>query len=713
MQAGDRSEGTGALFPRPRSLQRLDPTRRSATPLRTHADPSLPPQGYVLSVDDEDALLVHADDAGRRYGLQTVEQLRDADGTLPHVRVEDHPDVTTRGFMLDVSRDRVPTRATLDRLVALLARCRYDHLQLYVEHTFAYVEHEDVWRDASPLTPDDLRWLEARCAAEGIELAANQNCFGHMGRWLALDRYRDRAECPDGAELLPGFRWPPGVLAPTEDNARFVLDLVREQTAALRSRTINVGCDETFELGRGASAARVATEGVGAVYLEHLLRIVGPLMDEGRSVQFWGDVVGHHPDLASRLPDGDVTALVWNYEAPDRPPVELDPFVARIMSELGIDLTSPTDFASLLAPFLERGVTAWVVPGTSSWNSLVGRLDNARANLLDAAIAARDAGVGGLLVADWGDNGHHQPPSVSDPAIAYGGAVAWCADTNADLDLAPVLDDLLQDEAGVLGDVLVRIGGAASRTGAATFNVSPLVPPLVPEVPDLSDGRSDPDAVRAVVADLERALADLGSARPGGTDGALVVDELRVATGLARQGALRLLDGLGAPLVARPDLRAELATLVDGYRSTWLARSRPGGLADSVALLERALERSELSGFDPVTPGNLPTACGTVRTRGKGASMWIIWALIIGLLAGFIARALVPGPDPMGVLGTLVLGLVGSLIGGFLGWLLFGRDADDGALQLSGIIGSIIGAVIALLIFRAITKGRSGTPTRV
>ena len=93
--------------------------------------------------------------------------------------------------------------------------------------------------------------------------------------------------------------------------------------------------------------------------------------------------------------------------------------------------------------------------------------------------------------------------------------------------------------------------------------------------------------------------------------------------------------------------------------------------------------------------------------------MWIIWALIIGLLAGFIARALVPGPDPMGVLGTLVLGLVGSLIGGFLGWLLFGRDADDGALQLSGIIGSIIGAVIALLIFRAITRGRSGSPTRV
>ncbi len=89
--------------------------------------------------------------------------------------------------------------------------------------------------------------------------------------------------------------------------------------------------------------------------------------------------------------------------------------------------------------------------------------------------------------------------------------------------------------------------------------------------------------------------------------------------------------------------------------------------------------------------------------------MWILWALIVGLVAGFIARLLVPGPDPMSVLGTLGLGLVGSLIGGFLGWLIFRNDADSGALQLSGLIGSIIGAVIALLIWRALQSRHGGT----
>ncbi len=85
---------------------------------------------------------------------------------------------------------------------------------------------------------------------------------------------------------------------------------------------------------------------------------------------------------------------------------------------------------------------------------------------------------------------------------------------------------------------------------------------------------------------------------------------------------------------------------------------------------------------------------------------FIIVMLIVGLVAGFIARLLVPGPDPMSIGGTIVLGVIGSLIGGFLGWALFGRDAADGAFQTSGLIGSIIGAVLALLVYRA--AGRRG-----
>jgi uncharacterized membrane protein YeaQ/YmgE (transglycosylase-associated protein family) len=106
------------------------------------------------------------------------------------------------------------------------------------------------------------------------------------------------------------------------------------------------------------------------------------------------------------------------------------------------------------------------------------------------------------------------------------------------------------------------------------------------------------------------------------------------------------------------------------------------------------------------------TVWGRHETLEEPVLWFIITLIIIGAIAGFIARALVPGKDPMGIGATILLGIVGSFIGGFLGWALFGKDLNEGALQPSGIIGSIIGAVIALLIYRAATRRGVGGRTR-
>lgn len=85
---------------------------------------------------------------------------------------------------------------------------------------------------------------------------------------------------------------------------------------------------------------------------------------------------------------------------------------------------------------------------------------------------------------------------------------------------------------------------------------------------------------------------------------------------------------------------------------------------------------------------------------------FIIVLLLFGLVAGALARLLVPGRDPMGIGGTILLGIVGSFVGGFIGFLLFGSDIEEGAFQPSGLLGSVIGAVIALLIWRRIQSRR-------
>ena len=80
--------------------------------------------------------------------------------------------------------------------------------------------------------------------------------------------------------------------------------------------------------------------------------------------------------------------------------------------------------------------------------------------------------------------------------------------------------------------------------------------------------------------------------------------------------------------------------------------------------------------------------------------MGIILFLIMGLIAGFIARAVVPGRDPMGWVGTLVLGVIGALIGGFI----FG--GPDNAV---GYLGAIVGAVLVLLVYKLVTRGSHRT----
>jgi uncharacterized membrane protein YeaQ/YmgE (transglycosylase-associated protein family) len=88
----------------------------------------------------------------------------------------------------------------------------------------------------------------------------------------------------------------------------------------------------------------------------------------------------------------------------------------------------------------------------------------------------------------------------------------------------------------------------------------------------------------------------------------------------------------------------------------------------------------------------------------------MLWFLLVlfffGIIFGAIARLLVPGPDPMGIVGTWALGVAGSFVGGFLGYVLFGADIDDGAVQMGGVFGSIVGAIVLLLIVRSVRGGR-------
>ncbi len=85
-----------------------------------------------------------------------------------------------------------------------------------------------------------------------------------------------------------------------------------------------------------------------------------------------------------------------------------------------------------------------------------------------------------------------------------------------------------------------------------------------------------------------------------------------------------------------------------------------------------------------------------------------VWWIMIGLVAGLLGRLLVPGPQPMGWLLTIMLGLVGSVVGGIVSSLVFGTDPMQPGFHAAGLVMSTIGAVIVLVLYSALQKRRIG-----
>lgn len=563
------------LLPEPRFVDVSERTVPNRVASET-TDPSRPPQGYELHIGDAGVEIIAADDDGRFYAHATLDQLaRQHNGRVPIGTIRDHPDLLVRGVMLDVSRDKVPTMATLEALVDRLASWKVNQLQLYSEHTFAYRNHPDVHAAASPFTADEIRALDGYCRARHVELVPNQNCLGHMNRWLCHDRYRPLALAPDGFVDEWGMARKAMTIDPANPGSRaLVRELLAELLPLFSSRRVHVGLDEAWELPR----SRI-DEFLGWVATLRSL----PELD-GHEMLMWGDMIAGDADLLRQLPDG-VTVCEWGYD-------DWHPFDER---------------TALLAGC---GVPFWVAPGTSSWLSILGRVTNARGNCRAAAEAALAHGGVGYLNTDWGDQGHLQQLPVSDPGFAYGAAVSWCLETNADLDLAAALSrHCYDDDTGTLADAVLSLGDAHRVVTPQFPNMSTIVLHLY--FPQLTLGRGltrgltlgELDALEAVLADAHALAGRSGTRR---TDAAQLVDEVQWGADLVlllTHDARARLTGDGSiasvPVETRAAFASEVRDLTDRYRTLWLTRNRPGGLDDSVRWLDNLRTAYETGHPDP------------------------------------------------------------------------------------------------------------------
>ena len=484
-----------------------------------------------------------------------------------------------RAYMLDVSRDRVPTLETLEWLVDVLAMLGFNELQLYVEHTFAYSGHEEAWRESSAFTAEDMQWLNHICHMKGIELVGNMNCFGHMERWLAHERYREMAECPDGAPSPFGEgNMEPTCLAPTAENARFGVSLAREMAKAIPHPRIHIGGDEPFELGDGVSSDLVAERGRQSVYVEHLNRIIEPLVADGHDVMFWADQFRRDRSLLDKIPAAAMP-VVWNYEAPSHQ--SWGSFLpADLLDRLGLPDDAHLGFESHARLFIEAERAFWVAPGTGSWNTLIGRNRNAAGNIIDAVTIGQAHQSPGFLLTDWGDNGHFQPLPVSLPSIVRAGAAATGRPVPSHPEVGEQIDEILGCQTGI-GALIDRLGDIGETLGLISINGSPIFYALCATAFE-GLGELDQGSVTRGLGVLAEANERF-SEPVGGDRGAVIASEMRSACRLAELGLRRL--AAEHELDVQAPTTDEVAEAAHAQRAAWLLSSRPGGLDDSISKL--------------------------------------------------------------------------------------------------------------------------------
>ncbi|MBZ5855512.1 family 20 glycosylhydrolase [Flavihumibacter profundi] len=396
---------------------------------------ALETQAYYLSVQPGQIKIEYNSQEGLFYALTTLKQLaKQSNNQLPCVEIKDKPDLQVRGALLDISRGKIPTLQTLYSIVDFLSDLKYNQLQLYIEgFPFAYPSFKNLWeKTETPLTPEEIRQLDAYCRDRFIELVPNQNSLGHMDAWLAKEEYRSLAECPEGYKLL-GLIETKSTLSPTNPKS---LELVKKMSEDLlpnfTSTQFNVNLDEPFELGKSKEHPASPQE-VGKMYLNYVKQLNSYVNSKGKTMMMWGDVLTNNPEIIPEIPK-NITLLEWGYEA-------VHPF------------------NKYCARNQKAGFKYMVCPGTNTWTSFTGRTNDMMGNVENAVGNGIKYGATGMLMTDWGNTPHLQYLTVSYAGLAYAAALSWNFESKNQVALGDYLSKaVFKDTTGRMGNLVLEAG---------------------------------------------------------------------------------------------------------------------------------------------------------------------------------------------------------------------------------------------------------------
>lgn len=283
--------------------------------------PDFNPEGYVLLADGQGVIVSANTAAGLFYGVQTLRQLVYPSGDGYRVRavaVRDAPAMRYRWQQDDWSRGPIPTLEYAKKQVRILSEYKINGYSIYAENLYQSKSHPAINPYGGTITPEEIAELIDYAARYHVEIIPQQQTFGHLHYVLRQERYADLGE-KRGSQIL----------SPTEPGAYdFIGDYLGEIVPMFTSEFIHIGCDETFELGRGKSKESVAGSSHADVYLGHLKKVAALPALKDKKLLFWGEIAVEHPEKLDLLPS-NVIAVAWDYLPRDSYETFLKPYADK------------------------------------------------------------------------------------------------------------------------------------------------------------------------------------------------------------------------------------------------------------------------------------------------------------------------------------------------------------------------------------------------
>jgi hypothetical protein len=346
-------------------------------------------EAYSVKISANEITVTAETPKGTYYAALTLVQLIEkSGGVIPCGEIQDWPDMQFRGISDDLSRGQVSTLPNFKKIIDFISRYKMNVYMPYLEDMVQLKSYPNIGKNRGALTPGEIKELVAYAKERYVEVIPIYQTLGHYENILAEYEFLKYAEFPGAASLNVS----------NEETYVFLEKMLKEVFELFPTEYFNMGADESYDVGLGASKRLVDASDLGQVHLNHYKRVYDICKKYGKKVWMYGDVILNHPEILKDLPK-DITIVDWHYRAQDEYP----------STEI----------------FKESGHNYLVSPSVWNFQTLYPAQINALPNIEQITLAGLKNGALGMINSNWGDYGAETIKELLYFGYAWGAQCSW------------------------------------------------------------------------------------------------------------------------------------------------------------------------------------------------------------------------------------------------------------------------------------------------